>query len=55
MAEQFPNVNQIVGADNVVKILNPKYYGDGTPEAMFEVLNRIQKAGCKFLVGGRLD
>jgi hypothetical protein len=52
-AEMLPNVVFIVGADTALRIALPRYYG-GSESAMHAALNAIGKAGCRFLVAGRL-
>jgi hypothetical protein len=38
----------------MVRILNPKYYGDNE-EAMLEAVREMGRAGVHFVVGGRLE
>lgn len=43
----------MVGFDTAVRLVNAKYYGDD-PYRLGEALGSIRRAGCKFLVAGRL-
>lgn len=52
-AELFPGCIFIVGADTVIRILQPRYYGDESQ--MFQALDAIRAQGCSFLVAGRID
>ncbi|XP_056696542.1 uncharacterized protein [Spinacia oleracea] len=51
-AELFPGSAFVVGADTVVRLINPKYY-DGSYNRMIEVLLKCKNTGCIFIVGGR--
>ena len=48
----FPGATFIVGADTLVRIADPKYYGDDPSQAA-RALAAIADAGCRFLVFGR--
>jgi hypothetical protein len=48
----FPGAWFIVGADTIVRIAEPRYYGDN-PRACAAALAQIAVQGCKFLVFGR--
>ncbi len=52
-ADLFPGATFVVGADTIVRIADPKYYG-GNPAARDAALAHITGQGCKFLVFGRL-
>jgi DNA-binding transcriptional MocR family regulator len=47
-----PTVNFVIGTDTLVRILNPKYYGDNESN-MIEALKAM--TGAHFIVGGRLE
>ncbi|KAF7131578.1 hypothetical protein RHSIM_Rhsim09G0103900 [Rhododendron simsii] len=51
-AELFPGSAFVIGADTVVRLINPKYYG-GDYEKMVETLAGCKRTGTVFLVGGR--
>ncbi|KAK9676242.1 hypothetical protein RND81_11G063800 [Saponaria officinalis] len=51
-AELFPGSAFVIGADTVVRLINPKYY-DGSYDRMVEALLRCKSTGCVFVVGGR--
>lgn len=51
-AELFPGSAFVVGADTVVRLLNPKYY-DGSYDKMIQTLLQCKNTGCLFIVGGR--
>ncbi|KAG0592336.1 hypothetical protein KC19_1G243500 [Ceratodon purpureus] len=51
-AELFPDSTFVVGVDTVIRLLDPKYYGDSKVR-MLEVLLGIKQLGCDFLVAGR--
>ncbi|KAL9185944.1 hypothetical protein ACHAXT_003721 [Thalassiosira profunda] len=44
----------VLGTDTMVRILNPKYYGDSR-ENMVAALVEMQEKGVHFIVGGRLE
>lgn len=44
----------VIGTDTMVRILNPKYYGN-SEEDMFEAVRAMGHAGVHFVVGGRID
>lgn len=48
------NMTFVIGADTMVRILNPKYYNDSTAEMLTAVRN-MRDAGVNFVVGGRLE
>ena len=52
-ADLFPGATFIVGADTIVRIADPKYYG-GNPTARDAALAHIAGQRCRFLVFGRL-
>jgi len=49
----FPGAVFIVGADTIVRIGQPRYYGND-PVAANAAIEQIGKRGCRFLVFGRL-
>ncbi len=51
-ADVFPGATFVVGADTIVRIADPKYYG-GDPQARDAAIDHIAEAGCRFLVFGR--
>jgi hypothetical protein len=51
-ARCFPGVRFVVGADTVVRIGMPKYYG-GDPVRLASAVGEIGDLGCTFLVFGR--
>jgi len=44
----------VIGTDTMVRILNPKYYGD-SKDAMLEAVRDMKRHGVHFVVGGRLQ
>ena len=44
----------IIGTDTMVRILNPKYYGN-SQQAMLEAVRDMKRHGVHFVVGGRLQ
>lgn len=44
----------VIGTDTMIRILNPKYYGD-SKEAMLEAIRDMKRHGVHFVVGGRLQ
>ena len=53
-ARLMPGTVFVVGVDTAARIVMPKYYGDGSDDAMRAVLREILDAGCSFLVAGRV-
>jgi hypothetical protein len=53
-AELFPGCVFVVGADTALRVVDARFYGDD-PSAMVRALDAIRTAGCRFLVGGRVD
>jgi nicotinamide mononucleotide (NMN) deamidase PncC len=51
-ARLFPGSVFAVGADTVVRIVSPRYYGD-SEATMNQALEEIRGRGCRFLVAGR--
>lgn len=51
-AELFPGATFVVGADTIIRIADPKYYG-GSMEARDAALAALARRGCRFLVFGR--
>lgn len=51
-AEIFPGATFVVGADTIVRIAEPRYYG--SVSARDEALDLLAARGCRFLVFGRL-
>eukprot|EP00536_Pseudo-nitzschia_multiseries_P009229 jgi/Psemu1/288317/fgenesh1_pg.253_\ len=54
-ATEDPRVNFVIGTDTLVRILNPKYYPDQSPDRMAESLLELNRSGAGFIVGGRLE
>lgn len=52
-AQLLPGTTFVVGVDTALRIVMPKYYGDSERQ-MRAVLFSIQRAGCSFLVAGRV-
>src|SRR5262245_12539116 len=50
----FPGSVFVVGADTAARIAHPRYYGND-PAKVAVALEAIRAAGCRFLVGGRVD
>ena len=44
----------IIGTDTMVRIINPKYYGDSI-DGMLAAVREMGEAGVHFVVGGRLE
>jgi hypothetical protein len=44
----------VIGTDTMVRILNPKYYGN-SQQAMLEAVRDMKQQGVHFVVGGRLQ
>jgi len=44
----------VIGTDTMVRIINPKYYGD-IREDMISALLRMKERGVHFIVGGRVE
>ena len=53
-ARLFPGCTFVIGWDTAVRLVEPRYYGGGM-SSMLDALVEIRKAGCRFLVGGRVD
>jgi Cytidylyltransferase-like len=53
-AALFPGCVFVVGADTAVRVIDARFYGSD-PGAMLWALDAIRTAGCRFLVGGRVD
>ena len=51
-AALFPDSTFVLGYDTAVRLLDKKYYGDSSVEA---VLQAIREHGCRFFVVGRSD
>lgn len=49
-----PQLGFVIGTDTMVRILNPKYYGDDVEE-MLESVREMGRSGVHFVVGGRLE
>ncbi|HTQ40260.1 MAG TPA: hypothetical protein VMJ32_14640 [Pirellulales bacterium] len=52
-SQLFPGATFIVGADTMLRIGQPRYYGND-PAAANAAFQRIAERGCRFLVFGRL-
>jgi hypothetical protein len=44
----------VIGADTMIRILNPKYYGDRF-DAMLAAVRNMRDNGVHFVVGGRVE
>ena len=44
----------VIGTDTLVRIINPKYYGDSVTN-MLDAVREMRDLGAHFVVGGRLD
>lgn len=44
-----------VGYDTAARLLAPRYYAGGTPEAVIEALLPLRLSGTLFVVAGRVD
>jgi hypothetical protein len=53
-AALFPGCVFVVGADTVVRLISPRYYGDD-PTGVVRALDEIRSHGGRFFVGGRVD
>jgi cytidyltransferase-like protein len=51
-AEIFPGATFVLGADTLLRIADPRFYG-GSREAMLQAITKIAQRGCRFLVFGR--
>lgn len=51
-ADLFPGSVFVIGWDTMVRLIDPKYYGD-SETAMLTALAEIWALGCRFLVAGR--
>jgi nicotinamide mononucleotide (NMN) deamidase PncC len=51
-SELFPGATFVLGADTIVRIADPKYYG-GDQHAADQAIAAIAARGCRFLVFGR--
>ena len=49
-----PQLGFLIGTDTMVRIINPKYYGDNE-EDMLEAVREMGRSGVHFVVGGRLE
>jgi nicotinic acid mononucleotide adenylyltransferase len=49
----LPGASFIVGADRLPSLLEARFYGNGTQEAMLETMRGIRATGCDFIVAGR--
>jgi nicotinic acid mononucleotide adenylyltransferase len=52
-SQLFPGATFVVGADTIVRIADPAYYG-GSEAACRAAIAEIARRGCRFLVFGRL-
>ncbi|MFM7845004.1 MAG: hypothetical protein ACKPEY_12340 [Planctomycetota bacterium] len=52
-ARIFPGATFVVGADTIIRIAQPKYYG-GSDAACRAAVAEIERQGCRFLVFGRM-
>ena len=51
-AALFPGSVFVIGWDTMIRLIDPKYYGD-SETAMLTALAEIWARGCRFLVAGR--
>ena len=54
-AKTFPNSTILIGADTMVRILNPKYYKGQSMDSVVDMLQKIRSFGVAFLVAGRVS
>lgn len=52
-AQLFPGATFVVGVDTAVRLVQPRFY-QNDPKQMRTAFEQIRKAGCRFLVVGRL-
>ena len=52
-AELFPGAAFVLGWDTAVRVIDPKYYGGEAGRDA--ALGKLLIAGCRLVVGGRLD
>jgi hypothetical protein len=52
-AALFPGAAFVVGWDTAIRLVDPKYYGGFTQRD--EALRAVMRAGCRFVVAGRMD
>src|SRR5205085_7252448 len=52
-ADLFPGATFLVGADTIIRIGDPRYYGED-PQARDRALEHLVERGCRFLVFARL-
>ena len=52
-SQLFPGATFVVGADTIVRLADPRYYG-GDPVSWAVAIDSIAANGCRFLVVGRL-
>lgn len=50
----MPNITFVLGTDTMVRIIDPKYYGNSR-ENMIDALIEMKESGVNFIVGGRLE
>lgn len=43
-----------IGVDTMVRIINPKYYGD-SKDVMLEAVREMNRQGVSYVVGGRVE
>ena len=53
-SELLPGCGFAIGWDTVVRLIQPRYYGDSEP-AMLQALAEMWGRGTRFAVGGRAD
>jgi hypothetical protein len=54
-ARMFPHSTIVIGADTMVRILNPKYYEGNNFEGVLTMLQQIASQGVNFFVAGRIE
>jgi len=53
-ADMFPRSVFVIGVDTAERLVQPRFYNDD-PAEMLASFETIRRAGCRFLVAGRLD
>ena len=53
-ARLLPGCAFIIGADTAIRLVDPRYYGNSSPQ-MLMALEGMRQRGCRFLVAGRAD
>ena len=53
-ARHFPGSTFIIGFDTMIRLVEPRYYGDSV-EQMRAALSELRGLGCGFLIAGRVE